>query len=91
MSVEVYMDLVLFQPTLPKGSDDKQYSGNDVEAYFNPHSPKGVTISQLNINIKRLNFNPHSPKGVTNKRYVHNTFFRFQPTLPKGSDKPPDE
>ncbi len=81
------MDLVLFQPTLPKGSDDKQYSGNDVEAYFNPHSPKGVTISQLNINIKRLNFNPHSPKGVTKQKHAQYNPEKFQPTLPKGSDQ----
>ena len=78
---------LIFQSTLPRGSDFQRNHLLLQACYFNPRSLAGATIHPLHVCHPNLHFNPRSLAGATVPTKV---FWQhhagFQSTLPRGSD-----
>ena len=56
---------LIFQSTLPEGSDKTRWRRQRTVSHFNPRSPKGATWWTETGRTIWTNFNPRSPKGAT--------------------------
>ncbi len=75
-----------FQSTLPRGSDISSISSWLIASYFNPRSLAGATFFCTIFFDCNSYFNPRSLAGATDNDGNIGIKFRFQSTLPRGSD-----
>ena len=78
--------VLIFQSTLPRGSDCVCLAIDSAVCYFNPRSLAGATCVNVAVSFVAKNFNPRSLAGATQSAIHCKCITRFQSTLPRGSD-----
>ena len=90
MIVLLWMDMMQFQSTLPRGSDLSSPIPTALYIYFNPRSLAGATVQLHLIFGINTDFNPRSLAGATAMSFRLSAILSpFQSTLPRGSDQNP--
>ena len=79
---------MIFQSTLPYGSDFMLMCLNLVTIWISIHAPLRERLPCYGVSYIQANFNPRSLTGATYGPIYTSTIRLFQSTLPYGSDQP---
>ena len=77
---------IIFQSTLPRGSDSNTNKQRLARVLFQSTLPRGSDDQSVITLRGNINFNPRSLAGATDKREWTLAAKKFQSTLPRGSD-----
>ena len=79
--------VLIFQSTLPRGSDPYGPFLREVNILFQSTLPRGSDVIIFHKIDRNSNFNPRSLAGATGYNLFRSPTLEFQSTLPRGSDQ----